>query len=482
MKIIFCFYYFCIVDYFFLLDNSKATMNKSAMSKLIHPDLLNGPIFKTLIVFTFPIFVSYLFQQLYNAADTIIVGNYLSEVSLSAIGASAPLNDLIVGFGTGFGTGMGLVAAREYGAGDYKKLKKSVAASLILTLIITLLMMVTFYFSLKPLLRLLKTPEEIIDESYSYIIVICLFCGVMFLYNLASGLLRAIGNSFMPLLFLVLSSLLNIWLDILFITRFNMGIKGAAIATVIAQAVSALLCIIYIAFKAKILIPYPKEGHFKFDKKIYKDLAGQGLSMALMGSLVTSGTVILQSAINVFGKTIIAAHLASRKIFSIASIPIFTIGMASATVVSQNYGASKMDRVRKVVRVACIVTTVWSMILVISSRFVLRNLLTFISGSKQEELLEYGTNYLTFAFPFFIVLGVLIVLRNSLQGLGAKILPLLSSIIELAGKILFTIFVITKIGTQGIIMTEPLIWVAMCLSLLFAYIIRLKGISKNCNS
>lgn len=453
-------------------------MIRNTLSRFIHPNLLEGKIFKSLVTFTIPILISYLFQQLYNAVDTIIVGNYLNENALAAIGASAPINELIVGFGTGFGSGMGLVVARAFGSGNEKKLKKSVAASIIITFIITVLMMIIFNFAIKPLLKLLNTPAEILEESYSYIIIICLFCIVIFTYNLASGLLRAIGNSFMPLIFLVFSSLLNIVLDILFITKFNMGIRGAAIATVIAQFISAILTLLYIVLKAKILIPSIKKGDFKFDIEIYKELSSQGISMALMGSLVTSGTVILQRAINAFGKTIMAAHLTARKIFSLSSIPIFTIGLSSATFVSQNYGAGKIDRVKKGVKIACIITTAWAIVLVALSPLVLKPLLAFFSGSSDKELIDYGFRYLTFAYPLFTVLGVLIVLRNSLQGLGAKFLPLVSSIIELLGKILFTVLIIPKTGIVGIILCEPLIWVVMTLHLLYTYIKRIRKINR----
>lgn len=452
---------------------------KQSLNKFIHPDLLNGRIFTTLIAFALPIFISYLFQQLYNATDTVIVGNFLNENSLAAIGASSSIYELVIGFGSGFGSGMGLVAARAFGSGDMNRLKKCVASSIIITFFITLILTVAFSFAIKPLLVLLKTPEEVLAEAFSYIILICIFCGVMFAYNLASGLLRAIGNSFMPLVFLVFSSVLNIILDILFITKFGLGIRGAAIATVIAQAVSAVLCIFYIFSKAKVLIPSMKAGHFKSDSRIYRDLIGQGASMALMGSLVTSGTVVLQSAINGFGSMIIAGHLTARKLFSLSTLPIFTSGIASATFVSQNYGAKQLDRVRKGVRLAILITTIWSVLLVALAPVILRPLISFISGSSKQELLDYGYKYLTFAYPFYIVLGVLIVLRNALQGLGSKLLPLGSSIIELIGKILFTVLIIPHLGIQGIIMCEPLIWCAMMLHLLWAYVRKIRSLKES---
>jgi putative MATE family efflux protein len=447
------------------------------LNKIIHPDLLHDNIAKSLLCFALPVLVSYIFQQLYNAVDTIIVGHYLNENSLAAMGACSSIYDLIIGFGTGFGSGMGLVAARAFGAANEERLKKSVAASIVITIAVTLILIALSLLCVKPLLILLKTPSEILEESLSYIIVICIWCGVMFAYNLASGMLRAIGNSFMPLVFLIISAILNIFLDILFITKFNLGIKGAAIATVISQLISALLCLIYIFIKAKILIPSFKKRHFKFEKNIYKELLGQGLSMAFMSSLVSSGTVILQSAINSFGTIIMAGHVSARKIFSITNIPIITLGISSATFVSQNYGAGYIDRIKKGVKLGCTITTVWAILLVIVMPFVVRPLLSFISGSQNAELLDYGQKYLLFAFPFYIVLGVLIVLRNSLQGLGAKILPLGSSLIELLGKIIFTALIIPHLGIWGVILCEPLIWCVMTLHLIYAFVKRMKKLT-----
>ena len=195
-------------------------------------NLLKGNILKSLIVFAIPLFISNLFQQLYNTVDIMIVGNYLGDTSLAAIGASTAVYDLLVGFALGIGNGLSIVVARSYGADDTKVLRKSVAGSIIIGIFITIIIMVISKVLLMPLLRMLNTPVNIIEESYSYISMITLFVGVMFAYNLCAGLLRAIGNSFMPLIFLIISSLLNIVLDILFITKFNMGIKGAAVATI----------------------------------------------------------------------------------------------------------------------------------------------------------------------------------------------------------------------------------------------------------
>lgn len=431
-------------------------------------DLLKGNIIKSIIIFALPLLVSYVFQQLYNAVDTVIVGNFLKESSLAAIGACTALYDLLIGFGIGFGNGMSIVAARAFGAGDSEKLKKVAATSVIITFIVTIFIVILTKIFLKEILILLDTPEEIIEESYSYISLITSYCGVLFAYNLLSGLLRAIGNSFMPLVFLIISSLLNIVLDILFMTKLMLGIKGAAIATIIAQLVSAILCLVYILKYARNLIP--SKVHFVPERKIYIDLLGQGLSMAFMSSLVNSGTVVLQSAINNLGTLTIAGHVSARKIFTIATIPTSTLGMASSTFVSQNFGAGQIDRIKKGVKDSIFITIVWAFVLIILMPIFSRTFISLISGSSNETVLKYGASYITFMAPFFLILGGLIVIRNSLQGLGSKLLPLTSSVIELIGKILFTMFVIPKLGAWGVIICEPLIWCVMFLQLLYVYI------------
>lgn len=430
-------------------------------------DLLKGNILKSLIIFAIPLFISNLFQQLYNTVDIMIVGNFLGDTSLAAIGASSAVYELLIGFALGIGNGLSMVAARSYGADDKKLLKKSVAGSIVIGIFITIAIMIISRLFLMPLLRLLNTPANIIEESYSYISTITLFVGVMFMYNLCAGLLRAIGNSFMPLVFLVISSLLNIGLDILFITQFNMGIRGAAVATIIAQGISVILCIVYIYSKCKIIIP--KKRHFDIGKELYKELLGQGISMGLMMAIVSTGTVILQGAINGFGYLTIAGHTAARKLNSFCIMPIVAIAHSISTFVSQNKGADQGDRIRKSVYYANLISICWGIIITVVLIFAAPILVRFLSGSSESIVINNGSRYLRINAPFYGVLGILFNLRYSLQGLGKKIVPLVSSIIEFFGKILFVILVIPKMGYLGVILCEPIIWCFMTAQLIYAF-------------
>lgn len=430
-------------------------------------DLVNDKILKSLIIFSIPILISNIFQQLYNMADFMIVGNFLGEKALAAMGVSAIVFELLVGFSLGVGNGMSMVVARNFGEQNQEKLKKSVAGSIVIGTFITIILVVISQFTLYPLLEILDTPQSIIEEAYKYIYIVATFIGVTFAYNLFSGILRAIGNSFMALVFLIIASILNIVLDIYFIKDLKMGISGAAIATVIAQAISVICCLVYIYYKEPILIP--KKRHFKFDKKLYLELFTQGISMGSMWSIIVIGSLVLQYSINGFGELIIAGHVLARKIMGFTSMPIGMIAVALATFVSQNKGANKGKRIKDGVFIANALLVGYSVIITILTFLFAKNLVGLVSGSKEEIILNNGTKYLMISAPFYSVLGILINLRYSLQALGEKVVPLFSSGIEFIGKILFVIFLIPKLGYFGVMICEPVIWVIMCIQLWFAF-------------
>ena len=289
----------------------------------------------------------------------------------------------------------------------------------------------------------------------------------MFAYNLCAGLMRAIGNSFMPLIFLVVSSLLNIALDLLFITQLNMGVMGAAIATVISQGISVILCIIYILKKAQLLLP--EKQHFQVDKELYKELLGQGFSMGFMSSIVSAGSVILQYGINNLGYLIIAGHTAARKLYMFFNMPFTAMALAISTFVSQNKGANQKQRIKQALRYAYIYDVITAALVTIIILLFGASLVKLISGSSEQVVLHNGTLYLTIVGPFYAVLGVLMQTRFALQGIGQKLLPLISSIIEFFGKIIFVVFLIPRFQYMAVIFCEPVIWCVMCLQLVYSF-------------
>lgn len=442
-------------------------MEQTHKRSLMEVDFLRGPIFSSLLIFAIPLLISNIFQQIYNVADTMIVGHFLGDTSLAAIGACSAIYDLLIGFALGIGSGLSVVTARSYGSGDRELLKRSVACSIVIGLVTSAVIGLGGSLILRPLLELLHTPAEIIHQSYSYIATITLFTVVMFAYNLCAGFLRAIGNSVMPLVFLIFSSVVNILLDILFITRFHMGVQGAAVATVIAQGLSAVLCVAYILLRCPLLVP--QKEHFRYDRRLYSELTAQGLSMGFMSSIVSVGSVILQSAINDLGTLIIAGHTAARKLFSLFTMPISTMAMAIATFVSQNKGANQSRRIRQAMKCCYLFDFLSTAIIVLVLLLFAPQLVQLISGSTAPTVLANGARYMRIASPFYFVLGILVQVRNALQGIGEKMLPLISSIIELVGKILFVALLIPHFQYEAVIWCEPVIWCVMTAQLLISF-------------
>lgn len=442
-------------------------MEKKFQLKNTTIDMINGPIFKSIVLFAIPILISSVFQQLYNTMDTFIVGRFLGDTALAAIGSVNSVFDLINGFALGIGNGLAIVTARAFGSGDQEELKKSVAGSLVIGLASSVLITILAFIGIKPLMHAINVPNHVFNQAYSYIIWIILFLTIMFAYNLAAGLLRAIGNSVMPLLFLIFSSLLNVGLDILFITQFHLGVAGAAIATVIAQGISVLLCIIYIIKKTEILIPQRK--HFTYDPALYKELLGQGYAMAMQSAIVNSGSVILQSGINNLGADIIAGHTAARKLYMFCNMPFTAMGQGIATFISQNTGARKPKRIRRAMRDSYRYDLIVAIFMTVFLGFCAPAMVSFISSSHNPTIVNNGSLYLRIVAPNYAVLGVLMQTRSALQGIGQKILPLISSVIEFFGKILFVIAFIPKFKYMAVIFCEPAIWIVMTIYLLFAF-------------
>ena len=430
-------------------------------------DLLNGPIFKSLIIFAIPLFISNVFQQLYNMADTMIVGYFLGDNALASIGATAAINELLIGFGLGIGNGLAVVTARSFGSGDEKMLKKSVAGSLVIGVISSIVITLLGSIILLPLLDILKTPAEIIDMAYEYIAIIVWFTIVMFAYNLCAGLLRAIGDSVMPLVFLIISSVVNVILDIVFIAYFSMGVKGAAIATVISQGISVLLCIVYIICKVPLLI-LSKED-FKIDKSLYAELSGQGISMGVMGSIVSVGSVILQYSINGLGTLMIAAHLTARKVFVFFAMPFSAMAHSISTFVSQNRGANNIYRIKKAMKYSYIFDFLMAAAMTVILCICAESLVALISGSSEQVVIYNSALYVKITGPFYAALGMLLQTRFALQGIGEKLLPLISSVIEMLVKVCFVLLLIPRFDFMAVIFCEPVAWCLMSIQLLYAF-------------
>ena len=421
-------------------------------------NMTEGNILRNLIFFAVPILIGNIFQQLYNVADTAIIGNLLGDSALAAVGASAPVYGLLIGFAGGLTNGFAVVIARYFGARNDREMKKAVSLTYILSGIIALVLTVTGVIIIKPLLVSLQTPEEIITNTGNYMTIIILFSTVTIAYNMLAGMMRAVGNSKAPLYFLIASTFVNIGLDFLFVKGFDMGVSGAAYATVISQGVSVVLCFIYALRKCDFLLF--RRSELTFDRSMLSNLTSTGLSMGLMYAIVSVGSVILQGAVNSFGTETVTAHTAARKIDDIFMLTLGTIAMSSSTFASQNYGAGKIDRVKKGIRYGILLSFGWSAFAVLCAVLFRVPMITALTGTTSETVINTASEYIIWNISFFFILGVLLVLRSSLQGVGRKLVPVTGSAVELLLKIAATAILAPNLGYFGICICEPIIWTA----------------------
>ena len=426
--------------------------------------LTEGNPVKLIVLFAIPIFLGNLFQILYSLIDTKIVGSTLGETALASVGSVSTLYNLLTGFFNGLTLGFSVVTARFYGSGEEKALKKNIAGAITLGFGTAVVLITLTAVFLKPILRLLQVPAEQFDMSYSYIVVLVWGMFITLAYNLCANTLRATGDSVTPLIYLVISSLVNVGLDYFFILNLHLGVAGAAYATVIAQFLSVVLCLIRI-YRGFPILHVGRED-FQFDREQLWQLYQNGLSMGLMSSLVNFGTVVLQSGINQLGTSIIVAHTAARKVFEIWNLPISVMGSAMATYCGQNYGAGKYGRIREGIKGALGLGAVWAVAVFIMAHTISPYLIRFIASSDSPEIIYWGRKYLEYDMSFIILCAGIVVLRNSMQGFGDYKTPVFSSFIELMGKVVFTFTFVRFFGYWGIIWTEPVIWVLMVIPLI----------------
>ena len=426
--------------------------------------LTEGNPVKLIVLFAIPIFLGNLFQILYSLIDTKIVGSTLGETALASVGSVSTLYNLLTGFFNGLTLGFSVVTARFYGSGEEKALKKNIAGAITLGFGTAIVLITLTAVFLKPILRLLQVPAEQIDMSYSYIVVLVWGMFITLAYNLCANTLRATGDSVTPLIYLVISSLVNVGLDYFFILNLHLGVAGAAYAAVIAQFLSVVLCLIRI-YRGFPILHVGRED-FQFDREQLWQLYQNGLSMGLMSSLVNFGTVVLQSGINQLGTSIIVAHTAARKVFEIWNLPISVMGSAMATYCGQNYGAGKYGRIREGIKGALGLGAVWAVVVFIMAHTISPYLIRFITSSDSPEIIYWGRKYLEYDMSFIILCVGIVVLRNSMQGFGDYKTPVFSSFIELMGKVVFTFTFVRFFGYWGIIWTEPVIWVLMVIPLI----------------
>lgn len=427
-------------------------------------DLTKGNITKLILTFSLPILLGQLLQLTYSLVDTRIVGEILGEQALAAVGATNSVNTLGIGFMTGLMNGFAVMTAQAFGAGDHKKLKKTVAASFLLGTLIAAVLTIFSLVFLMPLLTVLNTPQEVIAMSYQYIFIIFAGMLISMFYNAFAATLRAIGDTVMPLIFLGVSVVLNIGGDYALIVFFHMGVRGAALATVASQLIATVLCYVYMTRKYEILRLHADD--FRISMELVRKLFASGLSMGFMSSIVSLGTVALQSAINTFGTSIIVAHTAARKITELYMLLFSVFGTTMATYCGQNLGAGQIDRIKKGIRKVIGVTWIWCAGVIISSYTIAPLLVRMVTGTTDPQVLSTASLYLRIDTSFYFVPAMITILRNSMQGIGDCVVPIISSSIELVGKVLIVILLVPVLGYMGIILAEPIVWILMGIPLI----------------
>lgn len=447
---------------------AERLFKKFRREKHLHmKDLTKGNPVRLILGFALPMLLGNIFQLLYNLADTRIVGQTIGELALGALGATSSINSVIVGFLNGLTNGFALIVARFFGAQEYRKMRDSVAATITLGFMTSAVLTFFSVFFLDGILNLLNTPTEIFPQAKAYIRIILAGMTISMMYNICAAVLRAIGDTLRPLIFLIVAALCNIGLDFLFISGFKMGVEGAAYATLISQGISVILCVIYIFKKYKLLIP--KHRNFILRKNLVLDMYATGLSMGFMISIVNLGSLALQGSINRFGTTTIVSHTASRKISEMLMLPISVFGASGATYSSQNLGAGRIDRVKKGIISATALTWIWSAFAILLCYTLAPQITKLITDTSDPEIIKLTWNYMRINTPFYFVLGIVVVFRNSLQGIGDKLTPILSSIIELIGKVIVVLLLAPRIGYLGIMISEPLVWIFMTVPLAISF-------------
>lgn len=439
-------------------------------------DMTKGNPLKIFIWFSIPLLIGNIFQQLYSMVDTIIVGRFVGVDALAAVGSTGSMFFLVNGMVIGLTSGFSVLVSQKFGAKSETEIRKSVASNITLTLISAIIITVIALIVKRPLLDLMNTPKNIFEDANTYITIIYIGISTQIAYNMAAGILRALGDSKTPLYFLIISSIINIILDLVFIVKFKLGVAGAAYATNISQGLSAMLCLIYSYRKYQVL--RLKKEDFKVEKDYYKTHLKIAIPMGLQFSVTGVGIIIVQGAVNVFGSNVIASYTAASKVLQLVMQPLISFGVTIATYAGQNLGAKRFDRIKKGVKVMNKISIITSLIagaiLVLFSKYFV---MLFIENPS-AEIIGYTQEVLNYSAVFMIFLGFIFVYRNVLQGMGESFVPMMAGFYELAARSVVAFILPKFIGFTGICLADPIAWIAAAVPLMFTYYRNIKKISK----
>lgn len=430
-------------------------------------DMTRGDPFRLVLQFSLPLFCSNLLQQVYNLTDTALAGHLLGSAALAEIGATAALYGLIMNFAFGMNNGLALTVSRCFGAGEREGIRRAVGWMVTLSAAVSIVLTTVSLLGRGALLQVLQVPAEVWDGAAAYLTVILLGIPLTMLYNMEAALLRAVGNSVTPLLFLLFSSVLNVGLDAAFMGPLGMGVRGAAVATVLAQGISAVLGAVYLVRSYPELHFAP--AHFKKStRRAVMNMFWAGMSMGLMSAIYNLGSVALQSSINALGSVYITAQTAARRMAEMYFIPGGALGIGVATFSSQNLGAGRRSRIGQSVRAALKIYFIWWLFVLVFTFLLGEPVLRLITGSSDARIISNAMLYLKISVPIIPPMAVLVILRNMLQGIRHTVEPLLASALELIGKVIFAVWLVPVWGYRAVCFCEPTTWVICFVFILLA--------------
>lgn len=427
--------------------------------------------------FALPLMIGNVFQQLYTVVDTMVVGQVLGVGALAALGAADWLNWMILGIIQGFAQGFSILMAQEFGAKKIERLKKVIGNSAGLAALSAVILLIASQLAVLPILRILQTPDIIINQSLLYLRIMFGGIPVVMAYNLLASVLRSLGDGKTPLHAMIVAAGINIGLDLLFVMVFGWGIAGAAGATIIAQLSSGIYCLVHIR---RITFLTLKKEHFRLERQLGKRLILLGLPMAFQNGIISVGGMIVQSVVNGFGVIFIAGFTATNKLYGVLEVAATSYGYAMITYVGQNLGAGKIDRIRKGMRAAMLIAVVTSVVIAACMLLFGHQILgCFISGSEQEvkQTMDIAYYYLAVMSIFLPILYVLHVIRSALQGMGDTVLPMVSGVAEFVMRTGAAVLLPLMLGETGIFYAEILAWAGADVILVTSYFIRIKKIS-----
>lgn len=430
-------------------------------------NMTKGSPMKLILGFSVPLLFGFLFQQFYSLVDTLIVGRFLGKENLAAVGATGSINFLIIGFCMGVCSGFSIPISHKFGAGDHSGVRRYAANCIWLAVSFAVVLTVLTTCLCRQILTWMHTPENIIDGSYSYIWVIFLGIPVTFLYNMTSGIIRALGDSKTPVIFLVMSSFLNIGLDLFFILNLEMGVQGAALATVISQGASGVCCLLFMIKKFEIL--RIQKDEWTPDVHMMRVLCGMGVPMGLQYSITAIGSVILQSATNTLGSDAVAAVTAAGRIGGFLACPFDAMGSTMATYGGQNVGAGRLDRVGQGLKSCIFLGAGYSVIALCISIFFGRPLATLFLDVSETAIINNVRFFMIMSTSFYFPLALVNIIRFLIQGMGFPAFAILAGVFEMAARTLAGLVLVPLFGFTGVALGSPTAWILADAFLIPAY-------------